>query len=981
MDARNTLEHVHDILESKTSGVSRRTFMKAAGFTVAAVAIGCERPPSKHAIPHNQLAPEATPGKATWYASTCYGCSAGCGVLVKNRDGRPIKIEGNPDHPVSKGGLCAIGQASVLDVYDSHRMTAPMINGAKSDWASVDGDLRNTFANAGDRSIWIVTGTINSPTERAAIERFKNTYPNTRHVEFDPLSSSAMLAAHEEAFGGRLLPRIDFAKAEVIASFDADFLGTWYSPVEHTQLYQLGRAASIEEGRMSRHVQYESRMSLTGSNADIRYPVDPEELRMSLDYVHQAVRAKAGLSSSEREVPKRLRSGLKALVQELWDSCGRSIVLCGTNDPSMQQVTIEINHLLGNYGKTLTLDAGSIQRRGDDNALSELIAEVKLKAAHSVLLYGVNPVYDLPKGSGVREALASISNVISFSPSSDETSEFAQYICPTPHALEQWNDLEPVEGVYCICQPTVQALRETRPFAESLWRWAGDEEKMYDIVRSVWKTRIQSECAPADSFEMFWRSSVQQGFAQRSGSAETSRAYHGVGNPRVSGMQSDSSGFFAVPYPKVAMLDGRHASNPWLQELPDPITKIVWDNYLCLSPEDAKELGLEEGDVASLSKDSISLELPVHIQIGQAVGTVAAAIGYGRMGTDRFKDIGPSWIEDAPTTGANGLVGVRVNDMFFHRDGCYETASGGWAVTPLGQHVDLAASQKFDFSEEPDLPGYTGEKRDCLQKTTLAAFLAHGKDMHTKHHEYQSMWSGYDYNGHHWGMAIDLTACTGCSSCVISCQAENNIPVVGKDEVRRHRSLQWIRIDRYYDRSSEGSTASHQPMMCHQCDNAPCETVCPVLATAHSEEGLNQQVYNRCVGTRYCANNCPYKVRRFNWFDYKRDDKIANLVLNPDVTVRERGVMEKCSFCIQRIQDVKIRAKAEGRQIADSEIQPACAQSCPANAIVFGDMNDPNSEISKSMKNQRHYYALEEVGTLPSLGYLKDIKNPRREEA
>jgi Fe-S-cluster-containing dehydrogenase component len=986
-DHVHNIDHHHDSEgheERDSYPVSRRSFLKAAGFTLAVATVGCERPSQNAVIPHKNLHPEATPGKASWYASTCGACSAGCGILVKNRDGRPVKIEGNPEHPVSMGGLCAVGQASVLELYDSQRLTQPLVKGNKSDWPALDAELRAAFeeASSSGKSIWLLTDTVNSPTELRAIASFKQKYPSLQHVAYDPLSVAALLDAHDDAFGKRAIPNYKFAEADVIVSFDADFLGTWISPVEFTHGYNAARTAKLDQKEMARHIQFESRLSMSGSNADERIVASPADAAIAIKYLHGNIRQRAGVAISAVEDPVALQPMIDKLAEELWSARGKSLVVCGTNNLSLQRLCLEINQLLENYGSTLDIETASLQKRGTDSGIAAFMSATENGEAAAVIISGVNPVYDLPLDIGVEKALSTLPVVVSCSAYNDETSMLSHYVCPSPHYLESWNDSEPKEGLFNIYQPMVQKLRDTRTLAESLFAWIGTDKDMHSIVRDTWNSDVKNG---ADGvFELFWRTSVQNGFVQRDSSAASPVTFKGLADASSLQLEQYAKGFTALLYPKVSMLDGAHSSNPWLQELPDPVTKLTWDNYLSLSPNDAKSSNVVVGDVVSISGKSGSptIELPVHIQEGQADGVIALALGYGKEGTQRFKNIGPQWIHATESTGSSGMVGVRVNDLLLLNDGrmCYE--SSGWSIKKTGAHVDLAASQKYDFITNPELPGVSStEARECVRETSFAAFVSNPADGAGRKEEHHSLWSGYDYNGHHWGMAIDLTVCTGCSGCVIGCQAENNIPVVGKDEVRRHRSLQWMRIDRYYQDTETGLQVSHQPMMCQQCDNAPCETVCPVLATVHSDEGLNQQVYNRCVGTRYCSNNCPYKVRRFNWFDYDHEDEMANMVLNPDVTVRERGVMEKCSFCVQRIQTAKMDAKAEGRDMNDGDVLPACVQSCPSNAIVFGDMNDPESKVAQLMNNPRHYHALDEVGTLPSVGYLTLVRNKGKKEA
>ena len=971
--------------------VDRRSFLKLAGFTFAgSVLAGCQPAKVEKVIPFLIQPEEVTPGLAYWYSTTCDGCNAGCGVLAKNRDGRPIKLEGNPDHPISKGGLCAIGQASLLSLYDSHRLKNPITEGKEATWDIVDGGVIAQLASIRKMggAVRFLSGTITSPTMRAMIRRFLEGFKDGRHVEYDPLSCSAILDAHRISHGARILPRYRFERATTIVSFDADFLGTWISPVEFTAGYRAGRKLDAQQSQFSYHAQIESRLSLTGSNADTRICLSPEEStkflgRLAAIVTERSGRPLEGPSAGDATFENKVRD----LADRLWESRGKSLVVHGTNDIRQQLLTNAINQALGNYGATLDIEQPSHQFRGDDGRLQDLLAEVESGKVSALFVAGVNPIYDLPDGSTLAEQLKKIPLVVSFAVTADETASAATSVCPVPHALESWSDGEAVAGVVSITQPTIQPLMKSRPLIESLSVWMGKPASAYELIQSEWERTIFKRQSEQKSFASFWDKSVENGCAEVKPSGGSMRSFDSAAVMRSlksleKGDAPSKEGLTLLLHPSMTMLDGRHAHNPWLQELPDPVTKIVWDNYASLSSATAGKIGVEEGDVVKvLVEDSDrqhrTIELPVHIQPGQHDSVVAIALGYGRRGTDRFTNIGPQWLQSKPTVPAGELVGRNAAPLLEFRHGHLSYGGFSAAVERLGREHTLAATQEYDSLREPNLLGeVSGKRRRIVQETTLAAYKANPAAGSFPKHAVDSMWADdHQYSGHRWGMAIDLSACTGCSACVVGCQAENNIPVVGKDEVRRNRELTWLRIDRYYEEENGEFSVSHQPMMCQHCANAPCETVCPVLATVHNNEGLNQQVYNRCVGTRYCANNCPYKVRRFNWFQYPRGDDLQKMVLNPDVTVRDRGVMEKCSFCVQRIQLAKIEAKRDGRTLRDGEIKPACAQSCPAQAIVFGDMNDPQSEISKKMNDPRSYRVLEEIGVRPSVSYLTLVKN------
>ena len=985
------LDEFPEGLTSLAGGFARRDFLKAAGFTLAAgVMTGCSPAPVQKAIPFLVQPEEITPGVATFYASTCGGCSAGCGLLVKNRDARPIKLEGNPQHPISRGGLCAVGQASLLGLYDSTRYLHPHAHGKQSTWAEADraiiAQLLTIRKNRG--AVRFLTGSITSPTTRAMMAGFLRGFPDARHVSYDPLSSSAILDAHQRTHAARILPRYRFERAEVIASFDADFLGTWISPVEFTAGYRAGRALEGEHPRMSYHVQFESRMSLTGSKADRRVRIAPGQLGLIMSQLALRVARKAGIPISWSVADSSVSSGmLDDLAQRLWQARGRSLVVCGEQDVQAQVLCNFLNHLLNNYGATLDMERPSYQRQGNDRELETLLRELRDAKVAALLIHGVNPVFDLPVGDELPALLKNVPLVVTFAERPDETSALAHFVCPEPHRLESWADVEAVAGTISLAQPAMQQFGSNRLLIESLAAWMGTPKPAYDILRERWQASVFPRQKKERSFQAFWDRSVHDGFAQ----VEPERARRGgqpfktaAVQPVTAARTPPAGAFTLVMYPKVGILDGRHANNPWLQELPDPITKVTWDNYACLSPAAATRLGAVEGDVVRIEigppgRAARMLELPVCVQPGQHDQVVAVALGYGSKASARFRQVGPRWFQAKFSVGEHGRVGGNAAPLTELRDGALRYTQPEARLAMTGKKHPLACTQEHHTIAVPEklaLPG--GERREIIQETTLSALLSgeHKVNHEARAGQHTGMWpDDHPSPGHRWAMVIDLSACTGCSACVVACQAENNIPVVGRDEVRRRRAMHWMRVDRYYMGLDENVDVAYEPMFCQQCGNASCETVCPVLATVHSEEGLNQQIYNRCVGTRYCANNCAYKARRFNWFDYPREDRLQNMALNPDVTVRSRGVMEKCTFCVQRIQAAKIEAKQRGEKVADGAIQTACQQSCPAQAIVFGDRNDAQSKVSQLLRSGREYTVLGEYNFQPSVGYMKIVRN------
>ena len=1005
-------------------GVSRRGFLEAAGFSIGAVAVaGCHRAPEQNALPYPVQPENARPGRMQQFASTCFGCPAACGLLVSVRDGRPLKMEGMPEHPLSRGGLCAIGQAQPLALYDNHRLTGPMQKGKSepAEWSDLDKQIAAKLASIKQDggAVRVVTPTINSPTLLNAIDQFLEQFSDAQHVVFDSSSASAILDAHEQTHGQRVLPRYAFDQAKVIVSLDADFLGNWVSPVEYTAAWKQGRqlpprplahahhddeehshedeehhadeheaAESAQPAEMSRHVQLEGRMTLTGSNADQRIRLHPGDAEAVLAHLLRRLRRLAGEEAGDGDLPESAVSAeqLDDLAERLWQHKGESLVVCGHNNVAAQVLVNHVNELAGNYGTTLKIAQPSKQRGGNDADLARLAADLDAGKIAGLIVAGIDLTYYLPAlADSIEKTQLSISLA---SHKTDDFASRAQFICPDHHALESWLDAEPVAGLFSICQPTISPLGDTRSAIESFLTWAGTETTALDALKEYWEANVFPQQQDDTNFTRFWDRAVQDGVVEVDAPA-WEVAFKATEAPTPS--EADNETLTLVVHPSLTIPDVRHAQNPWLQELPDPISKVTWDNYLAVSPALAKKQRLADNDVVQLNaSDGGTIELPVFVQPGQHDQVIAVSLGYGAPGTERFKTIGPQWVEAGPTLGANGRVGSSVSHLLNLSDDALRYMQGGVELQKTGRRHVLATTQMHDSIDPIDVtpPGSRG-RQALVQETTLAKFndnpVTAGAP-HIHHFDGQLWPNDHPYEGHHWGMAIDLTACTGCSACLIACQSENNVPVVGRDEVRRHREMHWIRIDRYYSGGEDEPDVVHQPMMCQHCANAPCETVCPVLATVHSSEGLNQQAYNRCVGTRYCANNCPYKVRRFNWFNYAHDDTLQNLALNPDVTVRMRGIMEKCSMCVQRIQEAKIESRRLDNDLADGTIQTACQQSCPAGAIVFGDLNalgddeTPPSRVSQAVRDARRFHVLEELNVQPNVAYLRKVRNRSPED-
>ncbi len=963
----------HDVslvkLMETNNNASRRDFLKFFGFTItsAALAASCKRPVTK-AIPYLVKPEEVTPGKANYYASSYFDGKDYCSLLVKVRDGRPIKVEGNKLSPVTKGGTNASVQASVLSLYDDTRYKMPQKNGVNISWPLADKEIQQQLSEIKNtnKKLVLLTSTIISPTTKKAIGEFKKQYPGLEHIVFDPSSAHGILDANEISFNRRIIPRYYFDKANVIVSVGADFLGTWLAPIEYTRQYASTRKLSHDKKTMSKHIQIESGMSLTGANADERHTIRPSETGVVLASLYNLI---AGDSGNMKVSTDKAPVDLKKIAGYLTENRGNSLVVSGSNDPYNQLLVNAINHELKNYGKTIDVGTSHNIRQGDDAALFGLIEQMEAGSVAGLMIHGVNPVYQHPMGERFKKALNNVPLSVSLSCQLDETSAASQFVCPNHHELESWGDAEPRNGQLSLSQPAIRPIHDTRQFEESLLKWAGNNTNYLTYLKDNWRNRFMPRAETDYDFLMFWNKSLHNGVLEIETSESAQPAFN---NAFLSGMK------FVKPsgnppelefYETVAIGNGQHANNPWLQEMPDPVSKITWDNYACVSPSFAAENNLETGDYILINN---KLHLPVLVQPGQNKQTISVALGYGRRESGVVaRGVGSDAFPLMPVE-KTGIRKYHLESVSFEKAG--------------GEHT-FAMTQTH----------HSMEGRPIVRETTLEEYLndpAAGNELHEKHQKlHATMYEKRHFPGHHWGMAIDLNSCTGCSACLIACSAENNVPVVGKEEVARVHEMHWIRIDRYFSGNPENPEVLIQPVMCQHCDNAPCENVCPVAATNNSSEGVNQMSYNRCIGTRYCNNNCPYKVRRFNFYDYTTADAtpkntmdpaqmtidIRRLVLNPDVTVRAKGVIEKCSFCIQRIQESKLNAKLDSRKLGDGEIQTACEQACPAEAIIFGDLSDEKSRISKAFANERNYHLLEELHTLPSVGYLTKIRNKTNE--
>ena len=1014
-EAQSVEEFVSDD-RINTSTTGRRDFLKFMGFSLTAATLAaCETPVIK-SIPYANKPEEITPGVANYYASTYYDGLDYCNILVKTREGRPIFVQGNKHSEIGHANARVIG--SIMSIYDSARLQGPLKDGEPTTWADLDSAVKSSIGSG--RSV-VLSNTILSPSLKKAIDAL-----GVEHIQYDAISYNALRNVHANNFGVDAVPSYDFSKAEVIVSIGADFLNNWLTNTKTESQYSELRRP--ERGSLSKHYQFESAMTLTGTNADVRTPITPSDEGSIAAGFFAAING-SSVSNLDEATAARVEEAAKSLVR----ARGKSIVLAASNDEATQTLVAAVNQTLGNYGSTIDLENPSLAFRGDDAATAQLVVDMNAGKVSTLITIDCNPSYDLPNADEFNTGLAKVKTSVSMSGISDETASRSTYVAPNHHYLESWNDLSLNSDRVDLVQPTIAPLFDTRHAGESMLVWAGaSNSDWYTYIRRNYNVEYTADNLYNDAN---WNSAVHDGHMSVDAIAyapnystiiSTESAASEVASRKGGKMQLST-------YVKPTIGVGNHAANPMLQETPDPVTKITWDNYLTMSRKDMEAMGLNiyiaqenYASIVKLISNGKSIEIPAFMQPGQKPGTVSVALGYGRGASG--ENIGKAGYQ----TGENGdhLVDVNGQPVPIGVNAFPFTSGQNYDVTieATGEEYPLASTQIHS----------TAMGRDSVVKeTTLAEYLHEadakkgeaswnkviGLNVHEdvnkdgvidardkKQTSAFDLWHSHAVEevGHRWGMTIDLSTCTGCSACVTACHIENNVSVVGKEEVRRHRDMHWLRIDRYYSSDyslkkgaeegvgvissygkmedpSENPQTIHMPMMCQHCNHAPCETVCPVAATTHSNEGLNQMTYNRCIGTRYCANNCPYKVRRFNWFNYKGHDKfqnfnpasdsLARLVLNPDVTVRARGVMEKCSLCVQRIQSAKLDAKKKNVKLTDDLISCACSDSCPSGAISFGDLNDKDSKVYQEAKNNRSYHALDEIGVKPNIFYMTKVRN------
>jgi len=951
--------------------LTRRTALKlmSASTLLALGGAGCTRKPARKIVSAVDGPEYRKPGIPLYYASTWTEGTWPYGLMIKTLEGRPVKIEGLPDHPLNRGTSSAAMQASLLSLYDPDRLRSPMRGDADVTWEEADREILATLRSA--QSAVIVTRASLGPSERAMIDRFRQSCPGARHFVHEVVHDGPRRKAWRKLYGvdGILTPVL--LEAKVILSLDSDLLGTDGDALTAIREFATRRVVDgdPEAKSLTRLYVAESSMTVTGSNADHRFPLPPSAAFDFVEALRKAVAGDPTPLAAYAEARHLDGKALAGLASDLRANRGASVALAGPHLPEAVHASIALlNAEIGALGKTLEWNPAPPTLPVSDPAEIGAAFEAEPDVA---LLLGVNPVYDWP-GGGFERLLNRARLSVGHGLTRNETLRACRIALPSAHNLESWNDAVPRQGMVSVCQPMIAPLFGGRQEAESLLLWtkglAPDDpelagvEDWHDFVRGRWARGV---LAGASEPRIAWEDALRKGFA---GSwtrmmnpgllADEAKALVAAG---PSGPTGGDGAFELVILPHPTLLDGRFGGNAWLLELPDPASRLVWDNAVVVGPRTAATLGVEEGDWITIRAEDRTLDLPVLVQPGTAPGVLVTTLGWGR------------------TAGAGLGEGHGVNVAGLLGGGPTPHLATGVSVTKGTDRPKhrLVRTQK-EFSQHGRGIVLDGTREEYLEDS---GFVRHRRHV-PKLDQLDAPW---DYTkGHKWAMAIDLGACVGCEACTIACQAENNIPSVGKEECGMGREMSWIRIDRYHDGDPENPTVSQQPMLCQHCDNAPCENVCPVNATAHSPEGLNEQVYNRCVGTRYCLNNCPYKVRRFNFLAYTKHaihDPVQELLFNPQVTVRSRGVMEKCTFCVQRINAAKFAAENETREVRDGEVRTACQQACPARAIHFGDVNDPKSEIARKRASDLAYFVLEELNVRPNVSYLARVRNPHPDAA
>ena len=966
-DAPAFLEFLHREFPEQASMFEdpkgRREFMTLMGASLALAGLtACTKQPAEKILPYVRQPEQLVPGRPLFFATAAGHDGYARGILVESHEGRPTKVEGNPDHPASLGGSDVFGQAHVLGLYDPDRSKTVLYAGEDRTWGELRAALREALEKQkakGGAGLRFLTGRVSSPTLAAQMSGVLAIFPGAKWVSWEPAGRDHARAGAVLAFGEPVEPQFRFDQADVVLSLEADFVASHPASLRLVREFAARRKASGERPEMNRLYVVEGSPTSTGASADHRLALRSSEI----EGFARAVAAGLGVAVEGA----REHAWVAPIVKDLKRSGAKALVIAGESQPpAVHALAHAMNEALGCVGTTVTYTApAEAAPVGETAALAALVAEMRAGAVEVLVVLGANPAYAAPADLGFAPALDKVPLRIHHGPYLDETAERCHWHLPASHPLESWGDLRAADGTVSIVQPLIAPLYNTLSEIEVLAAFGEGEQKGYDVLRAHWETQLGAE-----GFETRWNRALHDGVvAGTAFEAKTLRVVPGEWSK--AGPAAPAGGLEIAFRTDPAVFDGRFANLGWLQELPKPLTKITWDNVALVSPKTAAALGGVRTDqtasghfteVAELKLGGRSVKAPLWVLPGHADGAVTVHLGYGRRRA--------------------GQVGTGVGfDAYALRTSGAPWAASGLEVVKTGETARVACTQDHWTMEAT--AHEQAHARHLVRSVTLAELAADPHAVQKMGHEPApglSMYPEHKYEGRAWGMAIDMSACVGCNACVTACQSENNIPVVGKDQVGRGREMHWIRVDRYYEGPPESPETYHQPVLCMHCENAPCEVVCPVAATVHSEEGLNDMVYNRCVGTRYCSNNCPYKVRRFNFFLYQDwETPTFKMMRNPEVTVRSRGVMEKCTYCVQRISRSRIDAKNQGRDMKDGDVVTACEAACPARAIVFGDVNDPGSRVSKLKASERSYGLLTELQTKPRTTYLAAVRNPNPE--
>ena len=968
-------------LSDGSAGWNRREFLQLLGASLAFAGLsGCAvRQPVEAIVPYVRQPEELVPGKPLFYATAMTLSGYAIGLLVESHEGRPTKIEGNPNHPASLGATDVFAQASVLGLYDPDRSQTPLYLGEIRTWGDFLSEFRGDVTQQRDKrgaGLRILTETISSPALADQLKNLLTAFPEARWHQYEPINRDNEVAGMQTALGRAAEVVYHFEKANVVLSLDADFLMCGPATVRYSHDFMAKRR--VREGKTDSNRLYvvESSLSNTGAMADHRLAIKPSEI----EAVVREIAAKLGAGSASTTATQH-SAWIDVLVRDLQNVRGSSIVLAGEQQsPAIHTLVHSLNQTLGNVGTTVTYSDPVVANPTIQlDSLKQLVSDIDGGRVELLLMLGGNPVFNAPVDLHFAESLQKVPRRIHHSLYYDETSALCHWHINAAHYLESWSDARAFDGTASIVQPLIAPLYAGKTAHEMLTAFTDQPNRSsYEIVKAYW---AQSQASAGGDFEQSWRQALRDGVVENTASNATTTPRQSTPttaptttptSTAPTSQPNQPTGNVEIVFrPDPSIYDGRFANNGWLQELPKPISKLTWDNPAIVSPATARQFGLsvdpawrggEHGtNVASVVEITVadrSVQAPVWIEPAQPDGVVTLHLGYGRT---RAGKTGSST--------AQNLVGFNAYELR-RSDGLWST-SGQLKAT--GLTYELACTQAHNSMEGRELIR-SASLGEFVQRPTFAKQEADNKD------DQISLYPEWKYEGYAWGMSIDTGTCIGCNACVVACQSENNIPVVGKAEVMHAREMHWLRIDRYVESEQNNTHVMFQPVPCMHCENAPCELVCPVEATTHSDEGLNEMTYNRCVGTRYCSNNCPYKVRRFNFFEYSHfDTPLVQLQRNPDVTVRSRGVMEKCTYCVQRINAAKIEAEKENRRVQDGEITTACQQACPVEAIVFGNLNDPNSRVAKLKREPLDYGVLAELNTRPRTTYLARITNPNPE--